>query len=1008
MKMKRIMGFFLALVMVMGFLPLNPILSYADDGVNIDDENLFPDPALRSCLRDARHDPNYDHKLSNAEIEKIEQLDLNNKSVTNLKGIEYLTNLKRLFCNNNSLKELDVSKNRNLETLECSNNQLTKLDVSDNQKLTGLRCDINKLTSLDVHCNPKLSYLRCDNNELTKLDLSKNTDLTELSCTHNKLRSLDVSNNPKLRIFECAHNKLTSLDVSKIKSLARLNCSYNNLTSLDVGQNSFGDDALHFDNQQHDQPYYIAVIKGKREFKYSKLPGQFKKEEVRDLKGATLGDDALIVNSDTPSEVTYGYHTRGYEVMPVTLKVKYFDSENDYVDIDDTHFPDEHFRDYVRDNFDTDHDGYLSKEELDAVGYILISHQSVSSLQGIEYFQKLWKLYCNHNNLTSLDLSKNTNLKILWCHNNNLTSLDLSKNTKLHLSKRMDFGCYDQQSRIIVDRDTRKFKYSDFPGKFDRKKVTSYDGANFGDDALIVNRDASEVTYNYKVADNTEMNVKLTVYYADFDKKHVKKMVVIQQPTKRVYKDGETLDLTGLKVRLTDSQGLIKEVEFKDFDDYKITVNPKNETPLTVANNNKPVTLTKEGSPATAQTDPLVVNPKVFDKDHVTAMEVTTQPTLSYTEGDPLDLSGLKVTLTDNQTLKQEVEFKDFDDYKITANPKNETPLTMENNNAKVKLVYKNGNVSAETKPLTVNPEVVGPVDPTQSGEKPADISKYWTVTFTSADTAKGTVAAKNTVYVLKSARKTLANITAPEKTAKPGYEFDKWDPALDAHTTIDKDMTIKAYFNPKVVGPIDPTQSAEQPADISKYWTVTFTSADTTKGTVAAKNTVYVLKTQPKTLADITAPDTSAKPGYEFDKWEPALDAHTTIDKDMTIKAYFKASTTTSTPQNPPDPKPQPKTPAPTPKPKPQPKAPGTTPEPKQQPEIVAPKPEVKPQPETTAPKLQPETKAPKSQPEKRSGMIPQTGESTSFAGLLAALGFSITGLAIFRKKKMMKENNK
>ncbi len=33
MRMRRIMGFFLALVMFMGFLPLNPIVSYANNGV---------------------------------------------------------------------------------------------------------------------------------------------------------------------------------------------------------------------------------------------------------------------------------------------------------------------------------------------------------------------------------------------------------------------------------------------------------------------------------------------------------------------------------------------------------------------------------------------------------------------------------------------------------------------------------------------------------------------------------------------------------------------------------------------------------------------------------------------------------------------------------------------------------------------------------------------------------------------------------------------------------------
>ncbi|KXB69961.1 copper amine oxidase N-terminal domain-containing protein, partial [Peptoniphilus sp. DNF00840] len=62
-------------------------------------------------------------------------------------------------------------------------------------------------------------------------------------------------------------------------------------------------------------------------------------------------------------------------------------------------------------------------------------------------------------------------------------------------------------------------------------------------------------------------------------------------------------------------------------------------------------------------------------------------------------------------------------------------------------------------------------------------------------------------------------------------------------------------------------------------------------KGTVAAENTFYVLKTGGKTLADLKdkAPATTSKAGYEFDKWDPALDKSTAINKDITVKAYFK-----------------------------------------------------------------------------------------------------------------------
>ncbi|KXO15418.1 hypothetical protein HMPREF3189_01368, partial [Clostridiales bacterium KA00134] len=92
-----------------------------------------------------------------------------------------------------------------------------------------------------------------------------------------------------------------------------------------------------------------------------------------------------------------------------------------------------------------------------------------------------------------------------------------------------------------------------------------------------------------------------------------------------------------------------------------------------------------------------------------------------------------------------------------------------------------------------------------------------------------------------------------------------------------------------EVVGPVDPNKTPNPNPD--KYWTVTFESEDTSKGTVAAENTFYVLKTAGKTLADLKdkAPVTASKAGYEFDKWDPALNENTSIDKDITVKAYFK-----------------------------------------------------------------------------------------------------------------------
>ena len=100
------------------------------------------------------------------------------------------------------------------------------------------------------------------------------------------------------------------------------------------------------------------------------------------------------------------------------------------VAIDPTNFPDENFRIYVA-TFDKDNDDCLTPAELAAVEYMALSNKSIGDLTGIEHFTDLTKLDCRRNQLTSLDLSKNTALQVLNCNNNPLTSLVLGGNTAL-------------------------------------------------------------------------------------------------------------------------------------------------------------------------------------------------------------------------------------------------------------------------------------------------------------------------------------------------------------------------------------------------------------------------------------------------------------------------------------------------------------------------------------------------------------------------------------------------
>ena len=109
------------------------------------------------------------------------------------------------------------------------------------------------------------------------------------------------------------------------------------------------------------------------------------------------------------------------------------------VEINETNFPDENFRSWLlAQSYGSD--GVLTDEEIAGVSEIYVSHYSIQSLKGIEFFTALTYLYCDKNQLTSLDVSKNTKLTGLWCYNNQLTSLDVSKNTKL-----TELYCLDNQ-----------------------------------------------------------------------------------------------------------------------------------------------------------------------------------------------------------------------------------------------------------------------------------------------------------------------------------------------------------------------------------------------------------------------------------------------------------------------------------------------------------------------------------------------------------------------------------
>jgi len=180
----------------------------------------IPDANFEQALIDLGYDNVLDGQVLTANVDTVLSLNVTNKGISNLLGIEDFSSLSVLYCDSNQLTTLNLSSNENLNWLFCNNNQLTSL-----------------------HVNSPLQMLNCSYNELTNLNLSNYNapfayNLKFLDCSFNNLSVLDISH-PDIKYFLrtliCNNNQLTELNLSEFQSLGGLNCGYNDLYCLHMG-----------------------------------------------------------------------------------------------------------------------------------------------------------------------------------------------------------------------------------------------------------------------------------------------------------------------------------------------------------------------------------------------------------------------------------------------------------------------------------------------------------------------------------------------------------------------------------------------------------------------------------------------------------------------------------------------------------------------------------------------------------------------------------------------------
>ena len=410
----------------------------------------IPDPNFKAYLV-ANYDQNSDNEISQSEIEKVTYLTLTGLSIASLEGIEHFTNLKGLSCDNNSLTELDLSKNTQLTgltcgynkisklilppnaekmtSLSCGDNKLTgKLDCSNWVNLTNLNCHTNNFTALDLTGCSELIGLSCGNNNLTSLNVQDCSNLTTLQCGGNKLSSLDISMCPYivtltcggnnfenldlsncqiLDFLDCSNNKLSSLDISMCSKLSLLYCQNNMLTLLTLGNASTLRD---LDCSQNQLSSLIATSCTS----LTQLTCDNNNIRILDISNCyNLGD--LIWHNNPFEEINLG------DVASITF--------HNYAAIYDptktTDYP------YLRNALNNS-----TKLKITSSRYsrLDVSNNQLESLD-ISQSPNIQELYCTYNNLTTLDVTRHRQLAKLDCEVNRLTELNLETNSLLRYLK---------------------------------------------------------------------------------------------------------------------------------------------------------------------------------------------------------------------------------------------------------------------------------------------------------------------------------------------------------------------------------------------------------------------------------------------------------------------------------------------------------------------------------------------------------------------------------------------
>ena len=216
------------------------------------------------------------------------------------------------------------------------------------------------------------------------------------------------------------------------------------------------------------------------------------------------------------------------------------------------------------------------------------------------------KLTVKFSDNSTLEVEKQT--LYVWEHktvNNNNNKNDPKPEDAIQVSfaKGKGVTALNPENKTMTVKPNTTLAMSDFP-------AATVDQANgYADQALWTGKVAN---LGKKVT--AENNVFTATAQKRFDDNNIADIAFVKDPDKMSYNEGEPLQLAGLEIKLTDKHGTEKMIGVDELAKYKITIEPKDGTTLTIKDHNG-TNLVAKGKVKTAagEVEKMVTSPGKLD-----------------------------------------------------------------------------------------------------------------------------------------------------------------------------------------------------------------------------------------------------------------------------------------------------------------------------------------------------------------------------------------------------------